>query len=260
MASTDIALTADPDPLFEYILRLGDNSLVLGHRLGEWCAHGPELEVEIALLNVGLDLIGQARLLLTYAGEVEGTGQDEDALAYLRDAEGFRNLLLVEQPNGDFAVTIVRQFLYDAFNLEFYTQLQHSSDARLAAIATKVVKEITYHFRFSAGWVVRLGDGTAKSQRRTQTALDELWRYTGEMFAVDDIDQVVVAAGIGVDRAALKPLWDQRVVDVLAEATLIRPDDNEFAIGGITGDHGEGLSHMLADMQILPRTHPDATW
>lgn len=256
MTSTDIS----KDALFEYLLRLGDNCLVLGHRLGEWCAHGPELETEIALLNIGLDLTGQTRLLLSCAGEVEGEGRDEDALAYLRDAHQFRNLLLVEQPNGDFAMTVVRQFLYDAFHLEFYTRLQQSSDARLAAIAAKSVKEITYHLRYSAGWMVRLGDGTEESQGRMQVALDELWRYTGEMFEVDEIDRSIVAAGIGVDRAALKPLWDQRVDAVLAEATLTRPDDNGAAIGGISGIHSENLGHILTEMQFLQRAYPGATW
>jgi ring-1,2-phenylacetyl-CoA epoxidase subunit PaaC len=256
MSATDV----DNDALFEYLLRLGDNSLILSHRLAEWCAHGPELEAEIALLNVGLDLIGQTRLLLSYAGDVEGKGRDEDALAYLRDASEFRNLLLTEHPNGDFAMTVVRQFLYDAFHLEFYTQLQQSSDERLAAIAAKTVKEVTYHFRYSSGWMVRLGDGTEESQRRMQAALDELWRYAGEMFESDDIDQAVVAAGVGVDRAALKPLWDKRVDAVLAEATLSRPADAGIAVGGITGRHSENLGHILADMQFLQRAYPGATW
>lgn len=250
----------EKDALFEYVLRLGDNSLVLSHRLGEWCAHGPELETEIALLNVGLDLIGQARLLLTYAGEVEGKGRDEDALAYLRDAEAYRNILLVEQPNGDFAATVVRQFLYDAFNLEFYTQLQGSADERLAAIAAKTVKEVTYHVRHSAGWMVRLGDGTDESHRRMQTALDEMWPYAGEMFQTDPIDDAIVAAGIGVGRAVLKPLWDRRVNDVLAEAMLKRPDDIWAPAAGTSGVHTEHLGHMLAEMQFLQRAYPGAAW
>lgn len=254
----------DTDPLeralIEYVLRLGDNGLILSHRLGEWCAHGPELETEIALLNVGLDLIGQTRLLLSYAGELEGAGRDEDALAYGRDTDQFRNLLLVEQPNGDFADTVVRQFLYDAFHLEFYTGLQQSADRRLAEIAAKTVKEVTYHFRYSSGWVVRLGDGTEESQRRTQAALDNLWRYTGEMFQVDAIDQAVVTAGIGVDRAALRPLWDRRIDQVLREATLVRPEGDWAATGGITGVHTEHLGHILSEMQFLQRAYPGAAW
>ncbi len=254
----------DNGALFTYLLRLGDNSLVLSHRLGEWCAHGPELETEIALLNVGLDLIGQARSLLTYAGEVEGKGRDEDALAYQRPGAEFRNFLLVEQPNGDFAVTVVRQFLYDAFQLEFYTRLQGSKDAWLAAIAAKAATEITYHFRYSSGWVVRLGDGTDESHRRMQTALDELWRHTAEMFQSDEVDQAIVAAGVGVDRAALKPVWDRRIDPVLAEATLVRPEDGaaqKYGMdGGITGDHSEHLGHILTEMQFLYRASPGLTW
>ncbi len=248
------------DALFEYLLRLGDNSLVLGHRLGEWCAHGPELETEIALLNIGLDLIGQARLLLTYAGEIEGKGRDEDALAGLRDSDGFRNLLLVEQPNGDFAATVVRQFLYDAFHLDFYTQLQQSSDERIAAIAAKAVKELAYHYRYSSGWVVRLGDGTDESHDRMQAAVDNLWRYTGEMFVTDETDQAIVDAGIGVDRAALRPLWDRRVDEIFAEATLTRPEDGWTATGGTLGVHSEHLGHILAEMQFLQRAYPGVTW
>lgn len=250
----------DNSALFEYVLRLGDNSLILNHRLGEWCAHGPELETEIALLNIGLDLVGQARLLLTYAGDVEGKGRDEDALAYLRDSGEFRNLLLVEQPNGDFAATVARQFLYDAFCLDLYTGLLSSKDERLAAIAAKAVKEVTYHFRYSSGWVVRLGDGTEESHRRMQAAIDSLWQYTGEMFASDPVDEAMVAAGIGVDRAVLKPQWDNRVDAVLAEATLTRPEDGGNRTGGTTGIHSEHLGHMLAEMQFLQRAYPGATW
>lgn len=250
----------DNDPLFTYLLGLGDNSLVLGHRLGEWCACAPELEIEIALLNIGLDLIGQARSLLTYAGEVEGKGRDEDALAYLRDGAEFRNFLLVEQPNGDFAVTIVRQFLHDAFHLEFYTRLRDSKDPKLAAFAAKAVKEITYHYRFSSGWVVRLGDGSDESHRRAQAALDDLWCYTAEMFRADGIDDAIVAAGVGVDRAALKPGWDRRIDEVLAEATLARPEGDGRRTDGTTGVHTGHLEHILDQMQFLHRAYPGATW
>jgi ring-1,2-phenylacetyl-CoA epoxidase subunit PaaC len=250
----------DNDPLFTYLLGLGDNSLVLGHRLSEWCARGPELEIEIALLNIGLDLIGQARSLLTYAGEVEGKGRDEDALAYLRDRAEFRNLLLVEQPNGDFAATVMRQFLHDAFHLEFYTRLRESKDPKLAAVAAKAVKEITYHYRFSSGWVVRLGDGSDESHRRMQTALDDLWCYTAEMFRADGTDDAVVAAGVGVDRAALKPAWDRRIDEVLAEATLARPEGDGSRTGGTSGVHTEHLEHILDQMQFLHRAYPGATW
>ena len=246
--------------LVEYLLRLGDTGLVLGHRLSEWCGHGPALEEDMALTNIALDLVGQARLFLTYAGEVEGKGRTEDDLAYLRDAYDYRNLLLVEQPNGDFAHTIARQFLFDAFNVGLMAELTGSRDDRLAAIAAKSLKEVTYHVRHSSEWVIRLGDGTGESRARTEAALDDLWAYTGEMFAMDDVDEAMVATGIGVDLAALKPDWDRRVDGVLAEATLARPADGWMQSGGKRGRHGEHLGHLLAEMQFLQRAYPGATW
>lgn len=249
------------DALFDYLLRLGDTSLVLGHRLSEWCGHGPALETDMALTNVALDLIGQARQFLTYAGEVEGRGRSEDDLAYLRDAHGYRNLLLVELPNEDFARTIARQFLFDAFNVELMAGLAAGSrDGRLAAIAAKAVKEVSYHARHSSEWMIRLGDGTETSHRKIQAALDDLWMYTGEMFAMDGVDDAMVAAGIGVDPVALKPRWDERIDEVLTEATVKRPEDGWMQTGGKAGRHTEHLGYLLAEMQFLQRAYPGAKW
>ena len=246
--------------LFEYLLRLGDSSLVLGQRLSEWCGHGPELEEDIALINVALDLIGQARSLLSRAGEVEGLGRDEEALAFLRDGTDYRNLLLVEQPNGNFADTIARQFLFDAFNLDLLDALTGSRDEVLAAIAGKSVKEATYHLRHSSEWVIRLGDGTPLSHDRMQSALDGLWMYSGELFEMDQLESGLAEAGIAADRAALRPSWDARVNAVLEAATLQRPDDGWMQSGGLRGRHSEHLGHLLAEMQHLQRAHPGAEW
>lgn len=245
---------------FRYVLRLADTSLILGQRLGEWVGHAPALEEDLALANIALDLIGQARLLLSYAGEIEGRGRDEDALAFLRDAPEFCNVSLAEQPNGDFGRTIVRQFLLDAWQLELYEALSGSTDARLAEIAAKTVKETRYHLRFSAGWLVRLGDGTAESHARVQDALDALWRFTEELLTPDVLDEEIAAAGIGPALAALRPRWEERVGAVLAEATLKRPAPAPFPWHGKRGMHTEHLGHMLGEMQHLPRAFPGATW
>ncbi len=243
-----------------YVLRLADTSLVLGQRLGEWVGHAPALEEDLALANIALDLIGQARLLLSYAGEIEGRGRDEDALAFLRDAPEFCNVSLAEQPNGDFGQTIVRQFLLDAWQLELYEALSGSTDVRLAEIAAKAVKETRYHLRFSAGWLVRLGDGTAESHARVAQALDALWRFTDELVTPDALDEEMAAAGIGPDLAALRARWEQRVGAVLQEATLKRPAASQYLWHGKRGVHTEHLGHMLAEMQHLPRTFRGATW
>jgi ring-1,2-phenylacetyl-CoA epoxidase subunit PaaC len=243
-----------------YVLRLADTSLVLGQRLGEWVGHAPALEEDLALANIALDLIGQARLLLTYAGEIEGRGRDEDALAFLRDAPEYCNVSLAEQPNGDFGQTIVRQFLLDAWQLELYEALSGSTDARLAEIAAKAVKETRYHFRFSAGWLVRLGDGTAESHARVAQALDALWRFTDELVTPDTLDEEMAAAGIGPDLPALRARWEERVGTVLQEATLQRPAASRYLWHGKRGVHTEHLGHMLAEMQHLPRTFRGATW
>lgn len=243
-----------------YVLCLGDTSLVLGQRLGAWVGHSPALEEDLGLANLALDLIGQARLFLTYAGELEGRGRDEDALAFLRDAPDFTNLTLAEQPNGDFGHTIVRQWLIDTWQLEVYQALSASADARLAAIAAKSLKETRYHYRFSSSWLVRLGDGTLESQRRVQGALDDLWRFTSELFAPDEVDQRMQAAGIGPDLAALAMPWSARVDEDLRQATLTRPAAHPYPWHGKRGVHTEHLSHLLAEMQHLQRTYPDARW
>ncbi|AWK85198.1 1,2-phenylacetyl-CoA epoxidase subunit PaaC [Azospirillum thermophilum] len=248
------------DALFAYALRLGDTSLVLGHRLSEWCGHAPELEEDIALTNIALDLVGHARLLLTYAGDVEGKGRDEDRLAYRRDVFDYRNHLLAEQPNRDFGHTILRQFLHDAWAVELYERLAGSADATLAAIAAKAVKEVRYHVRHSGEWVVRLGDGTDASHARMADALDRLWPYTGEMFERTAGEAELAAAGIAVDAAELKAAWTARVSAVLEEATLPRPADGWMQSGGLRGEHSEHLGYLLAEMQFLQRAYPDATW
>jgi ring-1,2-phenylacetyl-CoA epoxidase subunit PaaC len=260
MASTAQTAT-QPAELVTYLLRLADTSSILSHRLCEWSGHAPVLEEDIALSNVALDLLGQARLLYTHAGTVEGKGRDEDQLAYLRDAGAYRNLLIAELPNGDFAKTIVRQYLVSEYLLGLYEALTKSADEEIAAIAAKAVKELTYHVRHTGEWVIRLGDGTAESHARAQAALDDLWRYTGEMFERDAIDDAVIAAGIGMDAASLRPAWQTAVADVLAEATLVAPPADSWMIsGGRDGRHSEHLGFILADMQFLQRAYPGATW
>lgn len=247
-------------PLFDYTIRLADDALVLGHRLSEWTSRAPTLEEEMALANIALDLIGQARVLYTYAGEVEGRGRSEDDLAYLRHEGDYRNLLVNELPNGDFAFTIVRQALVSAFMLPFWTALKGSKDATLAAIAAKAEKEVAYHLRHGAEWLVRLGDGTDESRRRTVAALEELWPWTGEMFEMDAAERALVEAGIAVDRESLRAEWSRTVDEMLEEATLSRPRDGWMQTGGRRGVHTEHLGHMLAVMQSLARQHPGATW
>jgi ring-1,2-phenylacetyl-CoA epoxidase subunit PaaC len=251
-----------PNTLFEYLLRLGDDRLVLGHRLSEWCGHGPILEEDIALSNVSLDLLGQATMFLRLAGEVEGKGRDEDALAYFREAVDFRNCQLVELPKGDFAYTIARQFLFDIFAVVLLDALAKSSNAEIAAIAAKALKEARYHVRHSAEWMLKLGDGTEESHHRVQKALDDLWRFTPELFAPDDIDRAMQEAGVAPDLAALRPTWESLVLDVIERATLTLPHDTPARgpRGGRSGAHTEFLGHMLAEMQIVARSHPGAAW
>jgi ring-1,2-phenylacetyl-CoA epoxidase subunit PaaC len=251
---------AGAESLLRYLLRLGDTSLVLGQRLGEWIGHAPALEEDLGLANLALDLVGQARLLLTYAAEVEGKGRDEDAFAFFRDAPQFTNLTLAEQPNGDFAQTIVRQVLLDAWQLELYERLSRSADTRLAAIAAKSVKESRYHFRFSSGWLVRLGDGTEESHRRAQDAVNNLWRFTDEFFTPDDVDEQMAAAGVAPDLAELQLHWAERIDEVFREATLQRPASVGYPWHGKRGVHSEHLGHMLTEMQHLQRTYPGAQW
>ena len=246
--------------LLEFLLRTGDNTLILGHRVSEWCGHSPVLEEDIALANTALDLIGQTQLWLGLAGEVEGKGRSADDLAFLRDAAEFRNVLLVERPNGDFGMTLMRQFLFDAWHFEMLTAAKGSGDRRIADIAAKALKEVSYHVERSADLVIRLGDGTAESRRRMQQALDEVWTYTGELFVSDDSDAVLAAAGIMPAPDSLKPKWDATVASVLAQATLKAPATSFVHKGGKRGIHTEHLGFILADMQFLQRAYPGATW
>jgi ring-1,2-phenylacetyl-CoA epoxidase subunit PaaC len=248
------------DNLFQYLLRLGDDRLVLGHRLSEWCGHGPILEEDIALANIALDLVGQATLYLKLAGETEGKGRSEDDLAYFRDAIDYRNVQLVELPNGDYAMTMVRQFFFDVFSYHVLEQLQSSRHSEIAGIAAKGFKEVRYHVRHSSEWVVRMGDGTEESHDRAQKAVNHLWRFTGEMFQADDVDRAMVAEGIGADVEAIKPKWNEIVTDVLNRATLVIPNDPPAMTGGRRGRHTEYLGHMLSEMQIVARSHPGAEW
>jgi ring-1,2-phenylacetyl-CoA epoxidase subunit PaaC len=247
-------------PLFAYTLRLADNALILGHRLSEWCGHAPVLEEDLALANMALDLIGQARSLYTYADEIEGKGRDEDALAYRRDVVDFRNVLLVERPNGDFATTIVRQLLYAAFAHPYFEALMRSKDDTLAAIAAKAVKEMAYHLRHASEWTIRLGDGTDESHARVQEALDELWPFAGELFEVDEIERALIEAGIAADPVALRLVWERTIDEVRREATLTQPRTSWMQTGGRTGKHSEHLGHILAELQFLQRAYPDARW
>lgn len=245
---------------FDYLLRLGDTNLVLAQQLGEWVGHSPALEEDLGLANIALDLLGQARLLLSYAGELEGCGRTEDTLAFLRDVPDFRNLAIAEQPNGDFGQTLVRQFLVDAFQRELYADLTHSKDARLAGIAAKALKETEYHCRFSSRWLVRLGDGTEESHRRVQRALDELWPYTNEFFDSDATDKAMQTARIAPALASIEARWRPAVQAVIAEATLTLPKERGKLTAGKRGVHGEALGYLLADMQFLQRAYPGAQW
>ena len=257
---TTTSVTVTETPLVLYVLRRADDALILGHRLSEWIGHGPILEEEMALGNIGLDLIGQARSLYAYAAEVEGAGTDEDGYAYLRDAPQYRNLLLAEQPNGDFGVTMMRQLFYSAFADPYWRAMAASRDGTLAAIAAKSEKESAYHLRHAAEWVIRLGDGTAESHERAQEAVDALWAYTGEMFECDDTERALATDGAVVDPATVRPAWDKTVSEVLARATLTKPASQWMQSGGRSGRHSEHLGHLLSVMQHLPRSYPGATW
>lgn len=244
----------------DYVLRLADSALVLGQRLSEWCGHGPVIEEDIALTNTALDLLGQARLLLTHAGALEGRGRDEDALAFLRNEHEYRNLTICELPNEDFGRTILRNFLFAAFQLPLWQALATSNDAQLAAIAGKSLKETRYHLQHAADWTVRLGDGTDESHARMQRALDDLWPYTAEFFAPTATDAAVEAAGIGPEWSALAPPWEGSVLPVLQAATLAVPARTPFLSRGKEGGHSEHLGHLLAEMQHLQRAYPGAKW
>jgi ring-1,2-phenylacetyl-CoA epoxidase subunit PaaC len=257
---TTTSITVAETPIVLYALRRADDALILGHRLSQWCGQAPMLEEDMALTNIGLDLIGQARLLYTYVAELEGGGRDEDCYAYLRDAPQYRNLLLVEQPNGDFAKTIVRQFFYSAFADPYWRAMTASQNATLAAIAAKAEKESAYHLRHASEWVIRLGDGTEESHARAQTAVDELWPFTGELFEADATERELIKGGVAVDPASLCSAWSETIGDVLREATLRAPASSWMQTGGRRGRHSEHLGHLLSELQYLQRTYPGARW
>jgi ring-1,2-phenylacetyl-CoA epoxidase subunit PaaC len=248
------------EQLYAYSLQLGDDALVLSQRLAEWCSHAPQIEEDIALANIALDLLGQARALLSYAAEVAGDGRSEDDFAYLRDPHEFRNALLVEQPNGDFAVTVMRQLLFSAYQLELYGSLVHSRDETFAGVAGKAVKEVAYHFDHAAEWTRRLGDGTLESHQRTQRALEQLWPYTHELFEQNRTDGRLEAAGVTIDPPILQGPWRRRVASVLAEATLNQPEDGWRPSGGRDGKHTEAFGFLLAEMQYFHRSQPGVAW
>ena len=245
---------------FKYVIQQADNSLILGQRLSEWCGHGPVLEQDIALTNISLDLIGQARLFYQYAAELQGEGKSEDDLAYLRDAWDFHNVLLVEQPNGDFAQTIVRQFFYDTFSCHFFEALAESKDERLVSIAAKSHKEALYHMKWSGDWVIRLGDGTEESKERAQKAVNDLWSYKDEIIKPNAVDQKAADEAYGVDLEQLKAKRDQKITEVLNEATLEIPESTYSHKGGKEGTHTEHLGFILAELQFLQRAYPGNQW
>ena len=247
--------------LYNYILGIADNSLILGQRLGELCGHGPSLETDIAGTNISLDLFGQVRSYFQYAAQVSGDeNATEDTIAFMRIERAYKNVLLVEQPNTDFGYTIVRQFLFDAYHLLFLKELEKSTDATLAAIAKKSIKEVSYHWRFSSDWIRRLGDGTPESHERVQEAVTDLWMYTDELFHQTDADKAMIAAGVGVDTLKLKDIYYKMISDVLTEATLAIPEGKYFHKGGKQGIHSEHMGYILADMQYMQRTYPNMEW
>lgn len=246
--------------LFNYLLRLADNAAILGHRLSEWCGHGPELEEDIAIINTSLDLLGHARSLYTYAGEVDGKGKTEDDLAYLRQEREYQNALICELPNGHYGDTIARQFLFDQFNYLLFSSLTESKDEQLAAISAKAIKEITYHLRRSKEWTLRLGDGTEESHNKIQESFDNIWAYTGDLFVQNEADEVVVAAGIAPNLDKLKIEWRKRVEEVLSEATLTTPEDGWMRSGSKSGRHTEHMGYILAELQYMQRAYPGCEW
>lgn len=249
------------EALFEYLLRLADDRLILGHRISEWCGHGPILEEDIALTNMSLDYIGQATSLLEYAAEIESKGRTEDDIAFFRDAIDYRCLKITELPRGDFGFTIARQLIFSIYSYLLFNSLKNSEDKTVAGISAKAFKECQYHVRHSRKWTITLGDGTEESHKRIQQAFDELWRYTGELFYMDEVDHQLLADGIAVDVQEIKPEWKQRMSQVLEEANVSMPSDDQYmADGGRNGIHTEHLGYLLAEMQRLPRCYPDATW
>jgi ring-1,2-phenylacetyl-CoA epoxidase subunit PaaC len=247
--------------LFEYCLRMGDTSLILGQRLSEWCGHGPILEEDIAMSNIALDYIGQSRIIYSYAGQVEGMGRSEDELAYLRDARQYRNLLLTEQPNGDFACTLARQYLMSVYLFHLYSELTSSTDEAIRAFAQKSIKEVAYHLRHSADWMLRLGDGTEESHQRLQDAVNKLWYFVDDLFDADEVDADLLSGGIAADMKKVRASWEQDVKTLFSEATIQIPSVNSFTrVGSRKGNHTEHLGYILAEMQFLPRAYPGAKW
>ena len=245
--------------LFTYTLRIADSSLILGQRMSEWCSNGPTLEEDIAMSNISLDMFGQANGFYQYAAQLDGT-KSADELAFIRNEREFFNHQLVEQENGNFGTTMVRNFLHDVFNFLFYTELSKSKDETLSALASKSLKEVKYHLRHSSNWLIRLGDGTGESNTIVQDALEELWMYTGELFEMDNLDAELLNSGIAVDNSALKSEWDRMVNKTLVKAKLTRPEDAYMATGGKKGIHTEYLGFILSEMQFLQRAYPDAKW
>ena len=248
------------EALFKYALRLGDTNLILGQRLSEWTGHGPFLEEDLALTNIALDLIGTAKSLLEYAAQVEGEGRTEDDLAYLRNDRQYYNAQMTEQPNGDYATTIVRQAIMDCFDLYFYQELAKSKDETLSGIAQKSIKEVTYHLRHTSSWVERFGDGTEESHHRAQGAVNELWQYTGELFEMNEVDELLIREGIAVDLNTVKEKWEAYMNDLLQKSTLVKPENVFMQTGSRKGIHTEHLAFILAEMQALPRMYPNAKW
>lgn len=248
------------EALFNYTLRLGDTSLILSQRLSEWTSKGPFLEEDLALTNIALDLMGQANSILEYAAKTEAKGRTADDLAFFRNEREFFNVQLVEQPNGDYAKTMLRQCMMDNFDVLFYAELSKSKDSTLAAIAAKSLKEITYHVRHSSSWVDRFGNGTEESHARLQTALNELWRFSDELFEMNEVDEALIKGGVAVDLAKLKPVWKKNVEAIIQKANLKLPEGTFMQTGSRKGVHTEHLGYILAEMQHLPRMHPQAKW
>ncbi len=246
--------------LYNYILGIADNSLILGQRLGELCGHGPSLETDIACTNISLDLLGQVRSYYQYAAQLADDGRNEDTIAMMRPEREYVNVLLVEQPNTDFAYTMARQFLFDVYHFSFLTQLQNSADNTLAAIAKKSIKEVSYHLRFSSDWIKRLGDGTEESNKRIQNAINDLWTYTDELFHQTEADKQMISEGVGVDTSKLKEQYYNEVSSLLKEATLEVPESKYFQKGGKKGIHTEHMGYILAELQYMQRTYPNLTW
>lgn len=246
--------------LYNYILTIADNTLILGQRLGELCGHGPSLETDIACTNISLDMLGQARNYYQYAAKLKGENYTEDDIAFLRKEHEYLNVLLVEQPNTDFAYIVARQFLFDVYHLLFLNKLKNSNDIALSAIANKAIKEVSYHFRFSSDWIKRLGDGTDESHQKMKNAIDDLWRYTDELFQQTETETIMIKEGIAVDTSILKEEYYNKVSEILNEATLEIPESKYFQKGGKQGKHTEHLGFLLADLQYMQRTYPNMQW